>query len=61
MKKKAVLLFCGRPQNESVRLIEGNGVYICEECISLCQSILDDSQPTLDEYSSTKKAAIKHC
>ena len=58
-KRKLCCSFCGRPQNESVRLIEGNGVYICEECISLCQSILDDSQPTLDEYSSTKKGSYK--
>ncbi len=58
-KRKLCCSFCGRPQNESVRLIEGNGVYICEECISLCQSILDDSEPTLDECSSTKKGSYK--
>lgn len=44
-KRRLSCSFCGRPQSDSIRLIEGNGVYICEECIGLCQSILDDSNP----------------
>lgn len=44
-KRRLCCSFCGRPQNDSIRLIEGNGVYICEECIGLCQSILNDSTP----------------
>lgn len=44
-KRRLCCSFCGRPQSDSIRLIEGNGVYICEECIGLCQSILDDSNP----------------
>lgn len=44
-KRRLCCSFCGRPQSDSIRLIEGNGVYICEECIGLCQSILDDSTP----------------
>ncbi|MEE0930449.1 MAG: ATP-dependent Clp protease ATP-binding subunit ClpX, partial [Acutalibacteraceae bacterium] len=52
-KKKLSCSFCGRPQNESGRLIEGNGVYICEECVKLCQSILDDSE-LIPEYGKTK-------
>ncbi len=34
--------FCGKNQNEVQRLIAGQGVYICNECIELCQSILED-------------------
>lgn len=33
--------FCGKPQSQVKRLISGSGVYICNECISLCQEILD--------------------
>jgi len=58
-KRKLCCSFCGRPQNESGRLIEGNGVYICEECIGLCQSILNDSEPTIDDYSEAKKGSYK--
>jgi len=36
--------FCGKPQNEARRLIAGPGVYICDECIELCMSILDDEK-----------------
>ena len=34
--------FCGKTQNEVRRLIAGNGVYICDECIDLCNSILEE-------------------
>ena len=34
--------FCGKPQSEACRLIAGPGVYICDECIELCMSILED-------------------
>lgn len=32
--------FCGKPQSQVRRLISGSGVYICNECIALCQDIL---------------------
>lgn len=35
--------FCGKPQEFVGRLIKGNGVYICDQCIELCVNILDDS------------------
>ncbi len=34
--------FCGKPQDQARRLIAGPGVYICDECIELCMSILED-------------------
>ncbi len=37
-----MLLFCGKAQDEARRLIAGPGVYICDECIELCMSILED-------------------
>ncbi len=32
--------FCGKTQDEVTQLIEGNGVYICDRCISFCNSLL---------------------
>lgn len=58
-KRRLCCSFCGRPQNESGRLIEGNGVYICEECIGLCQSILNDSRPSVDEYHGKEAGSYK--
>ena len=35
--------FCGNTADETNKLIEGpNGIYICEECIKLCNEIMDD-------------------
>ncbi|MEF2920054.1 MAG: ATP-dependent Clp protease ATP-binding subunit ClpX [Acutalibacteraceae bacterium] len=62
-KKKLCCSFCGRTQSDSLRLIEGNGVYICEECVGLCQSILDDgrtvSQTYSEDYQDAKKTLLK--
>ena len=34
--------FCGKMQDEVQRLIAGPGVYICNECVELCESILEE-------------------
>ena len=34
--------FCGKPQSLVNRLIAGNGSYICDECVRMCMSIVDD-------------------
>lgn len=34
--------FCGRTQDDVKKLIAGPGVYICDECINVAQTILDD-------------------
>ncbi|HIX89557.1 MAG TPA: ATP-dependent Clp protease ATP-binding subunit ClpX [Candidatus Agathobaculum pullicola] len=34
--------FCGKPQGRVRKLIAGPGVYICDECIGVCTSILED-------------------
>lgn len=36
--------FCGKPQELVGRMIAGNGVYICDECVELCLSILHDGE-----------------
>ena len=32
--------FCGKSQSEVKKLIAGPGVYICDECIELCNDII---------------------
>lgn len=34
--------FCGKSQEQVRKLIAGPGVYICDECVDLCNEILDD-------------------
>ncbi len=34
--------FCGKSQDQVRKLIAGQGVYICDECINLCQEIIEE-------------------
>jgi ATP-dependent Clp protease ATP-binding subunit ClpX len=34
--------FCGKPQDQVKRLIAGPNVYICDECVELCQDIIKE-------------------
>ena len=36
--------FCGKSQRQVKKLIAGPGVYICDECIDLCNEIIDTRQ-----------------
>jgi len=45
--------FCGKSQKEVKKLIAGPGVYICDECIELCNDIIYE-----DSLKSSSKAAV---
>jgi len=34
--------FCGKSQNQVKKLIAGPGVYVCNECVDLCNEIIDE-------------------
>ena len=54
--------FCGKPQDAVGRLIAGNGVYICDQCVDLCMSILEDDEfepITKEKYSAKKQDLLK--
>ena len=36
--------FCGKQQNQVERLIAGPGVFICNECVDLCQQIIQEGR-----------------
>ena len=46
--KNVYCSFCGKPQSGVKKIVAGPGVYICDECISLCTSILEE-EGFLDE------------
>lgn len=48
--------FCGKSQKEVKKLIAGPGVYICDECIELCNDIIDEENT---REATTKGAAFK--
>ena len=63
MSKNQKCSFCGKPKEETRRLISGpDGVCICDECIEICQSMLEEWQEEKDaaeEVALKKPAEIK--
>ena len=45
--------FCGKNQNEVRRLIAGPSVYICDECVDLCNDIITEESQAPDEQEAS--------
>ena len=45
--------FCGKNQNEVRRLIAGPSVYICDECVDLCNDIITEESEVPDEQEAS--------
>ncbi len=45
--------FCGKPQDQVRRRVAGPGVYICDECIALCEDIIRE-EFAIDERSAAE-------
>jgi len=50
--------FCGKPQPLAERLIAGSGVYICDACVRLCMSIIQDEDRLKKGRSDEKEVGI---
>ena len=47
--------FCGKPQGHTRKLISGpNGVYICDECIEICNDIIMEEFDDVDDRIETQ-------
>ena len=46
--------FCGKSQKQVKKLIAGPGVYICDECVDLCNEIIDEELSATEEISFTE-------
>jgi len=44
--------FCGKVQDDVKKLIAGPSVYICNECVDLCNDIIDEETKSQEEDSS---------
>ncbi len=51
--------FCGKNQDEVGKLIAGPNVYICDECINLCNEIVTDSTVDDEEAATPNGALLK--
>ena len=50
--KELVCSFCNKPQSMVRRLIAGPDVYICDECVAMCQDILDEEFGKMKEEAT---------
>jgi ATP-dependent Clp protease ATP-binding subunit ClpX len=56
-KNQVKCSFCGKAQDQVRRVVAGPGVYICDECIELCQEIIDEdfTSPATTELKNIPK------
>ena len=52
--------FCGKSQDEVERMIIGPGVNICNECITLCASLLDEDGKPDAPKAAARRGAARH-
>jgi ATP-dependent Clp protease ATP-binding subunit ClpX len=50
--------FCGKNQNEVRRLIAGPSVYICDECVDLCNDIISEEAQAISPDESSSKLPV---
>jgi ATP-dependent Clp protease ATP-binding subunit ClpX len=46
--------FCGKSQHEVKKLIAGPSVFVCDECIELCNEIIRDELPATVDAKAAK-------
>ncbi len=51
--------FCGKSQFEIEKLVAGPGVYICDECVDLCNQIISDERSRKGEQATHASPARK--
>ena len=59
-KSKLNCSFCGKSQSKVKKLIAGPNTYICNECVDLCNDILDveEKEKKVDDFSINKPREI---
>lgn len=61
MQESADLLkcsFCGKSQKQVKKLIAGGGVYICDECIELCNEIIEEEIGAATESAAAEEKKL---
>ncbi len=59
MTGKLVCAFCDKNQDEVIKLIAGPKVHICDGCVDLCYSILNEKEKTLADEALPSPRTIK--
>ena len=51
--------FCGKSKDQARRLVAGPGVFICDECVALCNEVLNDEPPAAPPVGDAKGEWVK--
>ena len=52
--------FCGKARNQVNKLIQGaGGIFICDECVSACNDILDEAEGKAQEEKPVEDKLLK--
>ena len=54
-----VCSFCGQRQSQVRKLIAGPGIYICDQCVYLCEEILKEEEILNDKPRSERISALQ--
>ena len=57
-KKALVCSFCGKSEKEVSRLLGGPGVYICDACVGVCNTILEATPGKFEGWASMPDAEL---
>jgi len=57
-EKNLYCTFCGKSQHEVRKLIAGPSVFICDECVELCNDIISDELPVEELKTAQKEGAL---
>jgi ClpX C4-type zinc finger len=49
-------LRCAKPNTEVAALVAGPGVYICNECVALCQQVIDEKATEVPQLAPWEQA-----
>ena len=52
MASEPTCSFCGKDQHQVDKLIAGPGLFICDQCVQLCNNILNETEEIQDESVS---------
>ena len=57
-EKNLYCTFCGKSQHEVKKLIAGPSVFICDECVELCNDIIRDELPVEDLRNAQQEGSL---
>lgn len=59
LKKQYFCSFCGKSSHDSLCLIAGPGVFICDECVDICAGVVNERRSKIAVGTSENAGAAE--